>query len=129
MGRRSDKMRDMAPRRFGILSSLLIAASLATLAWLLLSLQVHVSRVFCVSAQFARMPVDDEPLKDWLKAQPGIIPHTVIAKRQGDMLYVRFIMSQTTSGKPPFPDLSNKCASLGYGPSADWKDARSDTIF
>jgi hypothetical protein len=118
----------MAARRFGILSLVLIAASLVTLAWLLVSLQLHVSRVFCVSAQFARMPADDEALKDWLKTQAGVIPRTVIAERRGDKLYVRFIMSQTVSGNPPFPDLSDQCVDLGYGPRVDWKDARSEGI-
>ena len=116
-------MQGMNRRRIGITSVLLIAASLATLAWLLARPQLHVSRVYCVSAQFAQMPIDDEPLKDWLKAQDGVVAHTVVTKRLGGKLYVLFIMSQTFSGRPPFPDLSSKCAELGYGPPADWKDA------
>jgi hypothetical protein len=93
--------------------------------------RLHVSRGYCVRAHFTVMPSDDRPLENWLKAQPGVVSHTVHAGRKDDDLHVMFIMSQTVTGNPPFPwqGLSDTCASLGYEPASDWKDDKLPISF
>jgi hypothetical protein len=71
------------------------------------------------------MPIDDKPLENWLKEQPGVVANTVHTERNGDKLYVTFIMSQSLSGNPPFPDFAHTCERLGYGPFGTWHDEGS----
>ena len=54
-----------------------------------------------------------------LKAQPGVVEHTVRVERAGTkdtVLKVHFIQSQNLLGKPGFPALNQACRDLGYGP-------------
>lgn len=78
---------------------------------------VPISFVFCVEARFDKLPKDDDLLVEWLKTQPGVVPHTVYAQRigeKGSLLEVYLIQSTSVSRHPPFPDLDAKCAELGY---------------
>jgi hypothetical protein len=79
------------------------------------------------------MPANDKALTEWLRSQPGVVPHTVAIGRfdGGKLLYVGFIQSRNLAGKPPFPDLNGHVGGLGYaesdGPFRDAAD-RSRTI-
>lgn len=84
---------------------------------------------YCVEATFQELPENDEPLAEWVKSQRGIVAHTVHIRRfgtHGDELEVGFIQVRTIAGDPPFPELEEKCAELGYkqpsGPFRDCKD-------
>jgi len=85
-------------------------------------IHVRASFLYHVTAVYDRMPADDRLLEKWLKSQPGIVEHTVHTERAGHALHVRFIMSRTLFGSPPFPDLSRACDGLGYGPLSSWND-------
>jgi hypothetical protein len=79
---------------------------------------IHVSLIYCVEARFAALPPDDTPLREWLKTQPGVVPHTVGVTRggsDGKLLKVVFLQSRNLAGNPPFPDLEAVCVTLGYG--------------
>jgi hypothetical protein len=84
--------------------------------------RMQISRVYRVAATYARMPADDKQLENWVKAQAGVVPHTVRAERIGNELRVSFLMSQTLSRNPPDPTLSEACERLGYVPYSIWKD-------
>ena len=79
---------------------------------------LRVSRLSCVRADFSRLPADDGPLESWLKAESGVVQHTVHIKREGKTIRVWFIMSQDIFNRPPHPDLAGACDSLGYSPRA-----------
>jgi hypothetical protein len=82
-----------------------------------------VVHLYCVKAQYSRVPADDLGLDHWLKEQPGVVPHTVQISRERDMLHVVFIMVRNLRGQPSFPDLSQACDSLGYtGLLSEWTD-------
>jgi hypothetical protein len=94
----------------------------------------HISWGYCVEARFDKMPPKDKSLIEWLREQPGVVPHTVAIGRfeeRGRLLYVMFIQSRNLNGQPPFPDLNAAALELGYmepdGPFRDSVD-RSRTI-
>jgi hypothetical protein len=85
--------------------------------YLALRQDVYVSIVTCFDARFETMPPGDEALEQWLRAQPGVVKHTIWINRLGEdkkTLEVSFIRSQNMAGHPPIPDLDTKCAELGY---------------
>jgi hypothetical protein len=72
---------------------------------------------------FARLPDDDQRLKEWLTTQEGVYVHFVRVSRQGTKVKVAFLMARRCNGTTPFPDLESACASLGYeGPASKWVD-------
>lgn len=62
---------------------LLLLAIIVVGGWQCLCRNAYVSVGYCVEARFASLPADDRPLCDWLKAQPGVIPHPVSVCREG----------------------------------------------
>ncbi len=96
---------------------------------------VHVSGSYVVEARFEQMPSDDSAFTDWLRSQPGVVPHTVSVGRfeEGDkLLYVSFIQSRSVAGEPPFPDLEGAARRLGYmepdGPFRDSEDCNRGIV-
>jgi len=86
-----------------------------------------VSQFYSMVAHYARMPIDDKPLENWIREQPGIVARTVHIVRKGDELRAIFIMSQSMLGSPPTPNLESTCERLGYGPFCNWQEeAASD---
>lgn len=78
---------------------------------------------YCVEADFVSLPTDDRPLEAWLAVQPGVVPDSVIALRNGKRLQVRLLVVQTQAGEPPLPDVDAACAVLGYrGQTAPFQD-------
>jgi hypothetical protein len=78
---------------------------------------VFVSWSYCVEARFDKMPPNDKALIDWLRSQPGVVPHTVAIGRfeeGGRLVFVGFIQSRNLAGEPPFPDLNGQVKNLGY---------------
>lgn len=97
-----------------VLASVVVAS---VVAWQLFIHNVYVSFDFCAETEFGKMPADDQLLVEWLKAQPGVVSRTVHVKRFGPKEHtveVMWIQSQTLAGNPPYPDLNQKCAELGY---------------
>jgi len=88
---------------------------------------VRASYGFEVRAQFDSLPLSDEELVEWLRLQPGVVPHTVWTARDGTALRVVFIQVRNIVGHPPFPALEEECAKLGYkGADAMFRDYRED---
>jgi hypothetical protein len=87
---------------------------------------VHASCGYCVEARFGSLPPDDEPLREWLRAQPGVVPDTVSVRRfgrGGRRLEIVFIHVRNLAGEPPLPDLNARCAGVGYAkPDAPFRD-------
>jgi hypothetical protein len=79
-------------------------------------------------AEYARMPADDLNLVQWLRAQPGVVEHTVHVKREGRVLRVWLMMMQDMRGSQPLPDLSRACDSLGYSPFVVWEEDTCDSM-
>jgi hypothetical protein len=96
--------------------------------WVAFSHNVHASLVYVVEARFEKMPPNDKTLIEWLRAQPGVVSHTVAVGRfeDGKLLYISFIQSRSLAGQPPFPDLNGNIGRLGYtesdGPFRDAAD-------
>ncbi len=88
---------------------------------------VHASMGYCLEARFETLPPDDEPLKAWLRAQPGIVPHTVAVGRfdpDEKLLVVMFTQVRNLANEPPLPDLDAACQRLGYGqPDGRFRDS------
>src|SRR5262249_32657727 len=108
----------------GLLKGFLIVASvlclLAAAAWVGLRF-IPASFGYAVEAElvsFASLPADDHRLEEWLRAQPGVVPHTVHVRREParhpNRLVVIFTMVRDGWGRPPFPDLEAACDELGY---------------
>jgi hypothetical protein len=97
-------------------------------AWAVFCHNVHASLGYVVEARFEKMPLNDKALMEWLRSQPGVIPHLVAIGRfeDGKLLYVSFTMSRSLAGQPPFPDLNGHVSSFGYtgsdGPFRDSAD-------
>lgn len=80
----------------------------------LLSL-IPTSRIFVVSTSMSMAPETDLKFSNWLKSQPGVVPHTVnVVRDGGHHIQVTFLMSQDGWNNPPFPAIESACASLGY---------------
>ncbi|MEM1070788.1 MAG: hypothetical protein AAGG48_25660 [Planctomycetota bacterium] len=76
---------------------------------------LRVTRSFSVSAAGHRMPQVDRELEAWLKTQPGVIPASVLVRRNHHYnLNVSLDMKQTVFGVPEFPDVDTQCAKMGY---------------
>jgi hypothetical protein len=98
--------------------------------WAVFCHNVHASLGYVVEARFEKMPPNDKALMEWLRSQPGVIPHLVAIGRfdDGKLLYVSFTMSQNLAGQPPFPDLNGQVSSLGYtGSDGPFRDAADRT--
>jgi hypothetical protein len=110
-----------------------VAAGLILAAWTTLRRTVHAPWSYVVESRFEKMPPNDKALTEWLRSQPGVVPHTVSIGRfeDGKLLYVGFVQCRNMAGQPPFPDLEGHVGSLGYahsdGPFRDAAD-RSRTI-
>ena len=79
---------------------------------------VYASFAFCWEAEFANLPQDDRELEAWLKAQPGIVAHTVLAGRGGprkNLVKVLFVQTRNLAGEPKLPDLDSYCSEHAYG--------------
>src|SRR4051794_5871822 len=105
---------DMNAKRIAIASLSLAGLTGAAVGlWLLFTHNVRASLSYCVEAEFGKMPADDVRLIEWLKVQPGIVPHTVNVRRFGpkeEELEVGFIQVRTLAGDPQFPNLDQQCA-------------------
>jgi hypothetical protein len=88
---------------------------------------VEVPFGFELEARFETFPADDEPLKEWLRRQWGVIPHLVAVGRFGDdkkLLVVTFSQVRNLAGEPPLPDLDAVCKELGYrNPDGRFRDS------
>jgi hypothetical protein len=94
--------------------------------WTVFCHNVHASFGYVVEARFEKMPPSDRALIEWLRCQPGIVPHTVAIGRfdDGKLLYVTFIQSRSLAGQPPFPDLNGQITCFGYtGSDGPFRDA------
>ena len=83
---------------------------------------IPIDRVYSLKAQFERMPSDEQQFVKWLQSQSGIIGDQVYVERDGHTLRIRFIMMQNAYGRPPMPNLSAACESLGYSPKVQWTE-------
>jgi len=115
------------PRRFQFtLRTLLIVVTLLVIACsgvTYIGQLMPIGRVYSLKAQYSQMPADDSRFEVWLKAQEGIVSHTVHVSRDGNAVNLVFMMVHNGLGKPPFPDLSTACDSLGYKqPVLRWQD-------
>ncbi len=100
----------------GVRTTLAIIACLAALA-VVVTRFVPASRVYCVAAVYVAAPEDDAALAQWLKNQPGVVPHTVHVDRppaNPRKLIVSFIQVRTLNGQPPFPELEAAAKARGY---------------
>jgi hypothetical protein len=81
-----------------------------------------------VEAEFTSLPADDHELEAWLKAQPGVVPHSVsVSRKQGapNVVVIGFVIVRPEWGNPPVPDMEAACARLGYrGHVGKFKDRR-----
>jgi hypothetical protein len=105
----------------GVFAGVLLAA------WYWVRQTTHVSWGYCVEARFAALPVDDKPLCEWLKTQPGVVPDSTVSVTRegpdGKLLKVSFIQVRNLAGNPPFPGLDAACMRLGYsGPDSPFRD-------
>jgi hypothetical protein len=89
---------------------------------------IPMGRIYCLKAECAQMPANDERLEEWLKAQTGVVEDTIHIKREGRSLRVWFLMIQNSYDSPPMPDLSKACDSLGYKPWLEWTEDTSASI-
>ena len=71
-----------------------------------------------VWAEFTIYPEDDVELRNWLRAQPGVVPHSVMICRIGPepstRLLVAFTFVRDKFDETPTPDLDRQCQLLGY---------------
>jgi len=84
------------------------------------------SSIYSVEARFEQMPASDRALITWLRAQPGVIAHTVGVERRDDgaLLQVTFLQVRSLAGEPPFPDLDRRVGSFGYAkPDGPFRDS------
>jgi hypothetical protein len=114
------------------LLSVLLITALGLAGWELFRRSVYPSVGYCVEVRFATAPADDRALCQWLKAQPGVVPHTVHIGREGPdkhVLRVMFIQSRNLAGNPPFPDLVPGCHALGYnGPEFTFQNSTDRSV-
>ena len=120
----------MTARRITIvLISLGVLSGAVVGLWLLVTHSVNASLGYCVEWEFGQMPPNDDALVEWLKVQPGIISRTVQIRRfgaNGTELEVGLIQVRTLAGDPPFPDLDQQCAELGYAqPKGKFVDCKN----
>jgi hypothetical protein len=87
---------------------------------------VHASYGYSVESEFTLLPANDVRFQQCLKAQPGVVEHTVRVERAGTKdttLKVHFIQSRNLLGKPDFPALDRACRDFGYGaPVSEFRD-------
>jgi hypothetical protein len=103
------------PKRIGIIACFVICSIAVGIGGLfLLAHNLKASMSYCVEATFSELPANDEAFTEWLKNQHGIVPNTVHVRRFGDEVEVGFIQVRTITGDPPFPNLEQECAELGY---------------
>lgn len=105
--------------KWGVAVALLITAFAA---WYLCFHVIRVAHHYRMHANYRHMPADDKALETWLKAQPGVVTHTVVIKRRPNDIAAWVMVDQHLSGEPPLPDLSNACEQLGYSPYCEWTD-------
>lgn len=60
------------------------------------------------------LPGDDEQVAAWFKAQPGVFPHSVQIKRDGQVVRVYFNIRQNLFGQCLVPIDALVWAQLGY---------------
>jgi hypothetical protein len=118
-----------ARRSNSVLISLGVLSGAVVGLWFLFTHNVHASLGYCVEVEFGQMPPNDDALVEWLKVQAGIIPRTVQVRRfgaNGTELEISFIQQRTLAGDPPFPDLNQQCAALGYAqPKGNFVDCKN----
>jgi len=123
------EMTDAATRRRWFhfrLRTLLITLFCLVILFYAVSL-IPASRLYCVKAEYSRLPGNDCQLEEWLKVQQGVVPHTVRVSRKGTSVQAVFIMVRNVRGRPSFPDLPKACDSLGYtGLLSAWTDDRDN---
>jgi hypothetical protein len=91
-------------------------------AWYFCFHLIQVGHQYLKHTSYKKMPADDKALETWLKAQPGVLTHTVVIKRMPSDIVVGVMMEQNLAGEPPLPDLSKACEQLGYSPYCEWMD-------
>ncbi|MBX9626295.1 MAG: hypothetical protein K2X82_21025 [Gemmataceae bacterium] len=75
--------------------------------------QLPASISYQVTAEFDALPPTDEPLEEWLRAQPGVVK--AFANRRGQTVEVIWIMTQSAGPRlPPTPDVAVEFERLGY---------------
>jgi hypothetical protein len=107
-----------------------VVLGVAYAGWAVFCHNVHASLGYVVEARFEKMPANDKALVEWLRSQPGVIPHHVAIGRfeNGKLLYVSFTMSRNLAGQPPFPDLNGEVSGLGYtGSDGPFRDSADRT--
>ena len=110
--------------KWSLVLATLVALGVA--AWGGLRSTLNVSWIYSVEARFEKMPASDHALLMWLRAQPGIIAHTVSVDRldDGTQLRVTFLQVRNLAGEPPFPDLDGRVGSMGYAqPDGPFRDS------
>jgi hypothetical protein len=86
--------------------------------------RLPVDRGYTFMADFATVPPDDAELKTWLRAQPGVWGPAVSRTKVGRLTHIQvdFGLSHEFGDAPPFPNLSVRCAELGYqGQATPWQ--------
>ncbi len=113
-------------RKLALILPLLVGIGLAV-TWVV-SNTLHVSWIHSVEASYFALPPDDDDLINWMRTQPGIIPHTVHVRRTGNGLFeATFMQSRNLLGRPSFPDLEAACDRFGYkGTDVEFRDVPED---
>ena len=73
--------------------------------------------------RFSTMPPDDEQLAEWLKAQPGVVDHTVHFHRADDGLWLIYTQVRNLAGDPPPPDINRAATEFGYHGGQGFRDS------
>ena len=95
----------------------LFVAAIAILGAAVARQMIYVSSSYCVETELNQWPPNDDELLNWLRSQPGVISHTVHAKRGGaanDVLRIGFMQSHNLASQPPFPSLEKEANAIGY---------------
>lgn len=110
-----------------LIITLLVAGGLVVAGWLALR-QIPASFGYGIRVEFDTLPANDKPLEEWMKAQPGVVEHTVHVARNGNSVGMLWIMTQSIGPRgPPVPDFRTAFERFGYkGPGPIHYDWRGD---
>jgi len=83
---------------------------------------IPASRGYSIRAEFAELPANDRELEQWLRDQSGVADRTVHVRRDGQVVFVSWIMTQNLAGNPRTPDLETGWQRKGYSTptTVDW---------
>jgi hypothetical protein len=102
-------------RRLAIGLNAVAILSLIVAAWYGLH-SIPADFIYGVEAEFDGVPENDAALEQWTQSQPRVWRAFVEREQVGarTRITVTVGMTQNGWGEPPFPDLTTKCAELGY---------------